>query len=260
MKLLIFFYHLLVANLFPGIILFLALNGLTRFVALLMLIAFWILCYVFIDKMILFFLGAREIIDSDNQELFQELKNQTYKAFETTPSVYLYSGNSLNCFILHSRKEWSVVLDRRLVSQMDSEQVGALVEFMVDFKKANLAWRFTKSVGLVISLISLIYWFWSRMFMLDQKGRPFKILAFFTLALFKPFFDAILLVGKGGASLECAQSLAPIVNMTRDLKPPFDYSQFLFDHIHDQKSGRELMIRYMESFPVLEGARVKRSF
>ncbi|MCO4753630.1 MAG: hypothetical protein KC478_04075, partial [Bacteriovoracaceae bacterium] len=159
MKLLVFAYHFLITNIFPAILIFLTFNGALRGGMFILWFCAWVICYLYIDKIILFFLGAREIIDNDFQELFQQLKSETYKRFEKQPKIYLYSGRSLKCFVFDSRNEWSVVLDRKLASRLNSEQTKALVDYLVRYKKTSAPWRLTKSLGLVILTIGVIYSF-----------------------------------------------------------------------------------------------------
>ena len=59
----------------------------------------WTLLYAYNDKLVLVYLSAREVIDTDEQELFQRIKNEVYKTNLPLPKVYLYSGNFSNCFI-----------------------------------------------------------------------------------------------------------------------------------------------------------------
>lgn len=223
-------------------------------------VTLWCLSYIYMDKIILFFLGAREIIDQDSQELFQQLKSETYKNFEKQPKVFLYPGNALKSFVLESRKEWSVVLDRSLVERMNKEQVKALVEYLVRYKKTNISWRLTKSNGLAALIVGLNYSFWSKLVMLDTRSKPYKVLSFFTLALFKPYVDGVLLAGKTSLRLECHESLEPLINVSKDMEPGLDYNQFLLDNLRDGANLRDLLLRRLEGFPVIERAVVKRSF
>lgn len=260
MKLLVFIYHFVLSSMLPVIVIALVFNGGVRVALVGTWILGWCLSYVYLDKIILFFLGAREIIDQDNQELFQQLKSETYRSFEKIPKVYLYGGNGLKGFVLSSRSEWSVVLDRSLPERMSPEQVKALVNYLVRYKKTGISWRQTKSFGLASLFVGLNFSFWSKLLMLPQDSRAFKILSFFSLAISKPYVDAVMLPGKSSLILECHESLEPLINVSRELEPGLNFNQFLFSNLGDDVSVRDLMLRRLEGFPVIERAVVKRSF
>tara|TARA_Y100000780_G_scaffold227170_1_gene242581 strand:- start:47419 stop:48096 length:678 start_codon:yes stop_codon:yes gene_type:complete len=221
---------------------------------------FWTLSYLYIDKIILFFLGAIEIIENDFQELFQQFKSETYKRFEKQPKIYLYSGKAQKCFIFESRGEWSIVLDRKLAAELDAVSTKALVEYLVTYKKTSAPWRITKSLGIVVLTMGAIYSFWSKILLLDTNSKVFKVVSLFSLALFRPFFDAALAFGRSAPKLECDNSLAPVIHRIKDFDPDLNYGQFIFDHLQENINPKSMMISYMESFPVIENAVLKRSF
>lgn len=259
MKLLVFSYHIILSTVLPSIVIFLAFSGPLRFVVLGVYLLLWCAAYTYMDKVILFFLGGREIIDQDNQQFFQQLKSESYKNFVKTPKVYLYGGHAPKCFVLESRKEWSVVIDRSLEKEMSLEQTRALVNFIVRFKKSKVAWRLTKSHGLATLVTGLSYWFLTKFLAMNTKGKVFKVVNFFVLAIFKPYLDAVLLTGKNKLQLEADQSLEPLINVGAQLDPGLDYNQFLLANLQEQINSKDLLIRRLEKYPVMEQAVIKRS-
>lgn len=260
MKLLVFLYHFFLSGLVPAMLIFFVFAGDARYFVLGGWSLAWCVLYTYMDKIILFFLGAREIIDQDNQELFQQLKSETYKEFEKMPKVYLYSGKALKVFLLESRGEWSVVLERGLVSKLDEEKSKSLVKYLVNFKKKDVAWRMTKSHGLAALVLGLNFTLWAKVFIFNPKGKAKKIANVFALALLKPYVEAVIVLGKSSFALDCDQSLEPLINMGKDLEPGLEYGPFLMSNLQDEANPKDLLVRRLELFPVIELASVKRSF
>ncbi len=116
-----------------------------------------VLLYTYLDKIVLILLSSREVIDTDEQKLFQCLKNESYKSFQKVPRVYVYSGDRDGCFILESRKEWTVVLSRKLVERLEVESLECFVKYLFDHKKKiSMSFR-TRVVSLLSMQIKAIH-------------------------------------------------------------------------------------------------------
>lgn len=118
----------------------------------------WSLFYAYSDKIVLIYLNAREVIDTDRQELFQRIKNEVYKTGQSEPKVYIYSGRQGNCFVSESRGTWSIVLERGLLKQLSSDQLEALVNYLFKFRRMGNPLIQTKVMGLSSSIYITIYW------------------------------------------------------------------------------------------------------
>lgn len=233
-------------------------EGLTRN----LILGVWVLLfgalYIFLDKVILYIIGAREIIDSDYQTLFQYIKSASYQNFENTPKVYVYSGFSLKAFVLNSRNEWSIVLDRKLMDQLSSEQIKYLINYLVKFNKTSIPWRQTKATGLNCFSIMIIYFFLRKVLFLDNNSYLFKVLAFFNLILLKPIFELIGYVGKSSKSkIKSHYSLESIVNINKEMIIPISFSSYAFSHIQNEINTKEMLVKLIETLPVLELSQVE---
>lgn len=257
MKFLVFVYHFAISNILPSLGIFLLFDGLARYVVLCIWIAFWTIGYVYLDKLILFTLGAREIIDQDSQEFFQHLKNESYKSFSSFPKVYLYPGNSLKCFVLESRSEWSIVMDRDLKNKMSPEQERDLASYLMNFHREGVAWRLTKAYGLCALMLSLNHFLWTRVVLLKEESNSYRVANFVSLALMKPFFEAALAPGRLKIKVEARSSLESIVNLGVNLSPGLDYNEFLFFSLREGASSKDLLIRRLEQYPTLDRAQIK---
>ncbi len=237
----------------PSIALYLLLEGLVLKVLLIGFLLLWGVVFTHLDKIILLFLNSREVIDTDEQSFFQALKNESYKSFENIPKVYLYSGGRESCFVLESRNEWIVVLERELIKKLTSEQEKALVEFLFDYKKTGRAWTQTKVMGLISLFYAVLYWTFKNIFFLRPNNVIFRSLSIFFINLMRPFTVV----------LECLIRKPRPVYVNDDLKPlvlqieknNFVYTDYLLGHLSDNLDTKSIIVRYLESFPVLENCR-----
>lgn len=176
--------------------------------------------FVYLDKFVLVYLNAREVIDTDEQRLFQKIKNEVYKTTTPIPKVYLCNASHQCCFILASRNSWSIVIDKNLLRKMSESELEMLTEFLFRFKAAGNPLIQTKVMGMSVLLLALIYamiknifkfLFWIIGLVLmyticfgstvvsDNPSRPFVILTLF----------AILLVLYNKFNLDSKLNLAP---------------------------------------------------
>ncbi len=259
MKILVYFYHLFIYSSLFSIMTMLIFEGLARNIILGTWIVLFTALYIFLDKIILYIIGAREIIDSDYQTLFQYIKSASYQNFETNPKVYVYSGFSLKAFVLNSRGDWSIVLDRKLMENLTSEQIKYLINYLVKFNKTSLPWRQTKSIGLNCFSIMVIYFFLRKVLFLNNNSYAFKVLSFFNLILLKPLFELIGYVGrfKSKTKIKCHYSLESIININKEVITPISFSSYAFSHIQNQIQTKEMLVKLIETMPVLEVSQIE---
>lgn len=131
-----------------GVICFIVFEGQILKASLILSFAMWTLLYTYTDKLVLIYLNAREVIDTDEQELFQRVKNEVYKTDLPIPKIYTYNGNSKNCFVTESRGTWSIVFEKNLLKNLTSEQLEALVKFTFQYKLKAAPLVQTKVMGL----------------------------------------------------------------------------------------------------------------
>ena len=236
-----------------GAIFFIVLEGnaLKQVLAFYILVMF--LVYSYLDKILLILLNAREVIGTDKHQLFQSIKNESYKTFKKEPQIYLYSGNKLNCFVLESRSEWVIVLERRILNQLNSQQVRSLVNYLYRFKGNGLGWYQTKAMGICALIYSLNFWIIQKVAFLNPKGTAYRILSIFSLMMVSPALVLLDYFAKKESEIISDQSLKAIVFQIE--KKTFTVGEFLLGHLLPNFDSQKLLIDYLESFPVLENCR-----
>lgn len=187
---------------FAGLVLlcgmsFIVFEGQVLKLSLILSFVVWTVLYTYTDKLVLIYLNAREVIDTDEQELFQRIKNEVYKTDLPSPRIYLYGGNSKNCFVTESRGSWSVVIDKKLLKSLSEEELEAFVKFLFQYKLKAAALLQTKVMGLssllflaVTALIRNLLWFVGIIYLL-------MIFQFLPVVKSNPslYFSSIILVG-----------------------------------------------------------------
>lgn len=196
------------------------------------------------------FINAREVIDTDEQLLFQNVKNVSYKSYEKLPSVYLYSGQKLNCFVFESRSEWAIVIERRLMDKLNSDQLESLVSFLYEYKKSNSAWYQTKAMGLCALIYSNVYFFLRNILFLNVDSKMFKVLSVFCIAMLRPLTGPIEKFARQGTVISVDENLKSIFYQLD--KSGLSFSEFIVGHLMSDFQMKSLLLNYLESFPVLE--------
>jgi len=244
----------LVTSVLPMLVIYLLAGGYTLYTSLVVWISFWFLLFTFSDKFILLFLGAREIIDADHWQFFQALNSEIYRSFEKIPKVYLYSGLGEKCFVLESRSEWSIVLDRNLLSSLSDEQIQSLVKYLVKFKKQGNVLLQTKGMGLTSVVIRSIYWL-SGLMAFSRDSNFFKTLVFIGLVLIKPIIDFLLIISKSKKRIECGECLRSIFFQIDQSEHNKTFIEFMLYHLEKDINLKELLVDYLEQFPVIENCK-----
>lgn len=255
MKFLISFYHFILSSIFPVILLMLIFPTQISILLILLWSFCWFVGYLYIDKSLLYLIGAREIAASDHSSLFQYLKNRTFIKNMKTPRIYTYSGRDpYGAIVLHSRSEWTLVLEERFLqsfrSTLTEEQLIKLTDFFVAFEEKRNAWKLTKSLGITSLTIYSIFRFWRSVFFGERGYRAFKVFSLFTLSVFKPFFDAALLA-YSAKTVKADKSLADIYQLSSVGRQDYNHSFFLLENLVEVSAIDELLVNYVENFSSL---------
>ncbi len=237
----------------PCILLYLVFDGVLLKVTTTLLLVTWGLLYLYIDKVLLILLNAREVIDTDQQILFQNIKNEAYKTYQKLPKVYLYTGQEDNCFVLESRNEWAIVIERSLLNSLDVEQHESLVNFLFSFKKSGKAWFQTKAMGVCSFAYNALYWVLNNVFFLKRDSILFRTLSVFAIGMLRPFIIPLEYFGKQKIEVPVDESLRSIYLQLN--KNSFSFTDYLVGHLDQVTDTRSLLTKYLESYPVMENCR-----
>jgi len=247
------FLYLLTSSL-PLMLVYLSTSGIFRIAMLSAVSISSILIFIYSDKFILLFLGAREVIDADNQTLFQALKSETYREHEKFPKVYLYSGHRVKAFVLNSRNTWSVVLDRSLIKSLNQEQVEALVNYLIRYKKEANCKIQTLGMGVSSVIIRINYWIWDK-FGFDQAGKTYKSCVFLTFIMIKPLIDIILKLTKSHKKVVCKAALKSVYLQVDQSVLDRSFIEFMVYHLETKINLSDITIEFLEEFPLLENCK-----
>ncbi len=246
----------IIVALFPAAIVYLLFSGfLQLFLLLFVLLAVALIC-LYSDKFILMFLGAREIIDADNQSFFQVLKTETYKELEDMPKVYVYTGHKVKAFVLNLRGEWSIVIDRKLLENVSEIQSRALVKYLLRVKNTQASKSQTIGMGTSAAIIKFNYWIWQRV-IIRSKGKALRLCVFLSLIMLKPLIEIILKISVNRESIFAEDELKPIYLQVDKLVTERSFTEFMLLHLQKDTSLKGCIIEYLESFPLLENCKFK---
>ncbi len=242
--------YLLVA-LFPVMFTYLTFSGFLRVALIILILVGVFLLTLFSDKVILLFLGAREITDFDQHDFFQILKTEVYKELEDKPTVYLYNGVGAKPFVFSLRNSWSIVLDRQLVERLDLNQTKALIKFLIHSKKKSGCKSQTIGMGVTSTLIFFTYSFWKKL-SFGRENTFFKTGIFMSFIMMKPLLESILSLSTNKENIICDPELKPVYLLITKDSYHKTFFEFMLNHLEADHGLNTGLIGYLESFPLLE--------
>lgn len=218
----------------------------------------WFIGLFYIDKVLLLFLGAREVIDTDEHHFFQILKNNAYKNRVHVPKVYLYDGNLENCFLFESFSSWTIVLDKRLLERLNDESMEKLVEFFYRYHiKEGKGFLKTKAMGVSVVFYLSIYWLLKNLFLHKTKSRFFKAFAGFVIIMTRPFMYPFEFILKINSRVPVDITLQ---QYSLRVEAQDTFSDYLLGLIIENKRFNEMIIQYMEGYPLFLECEFKHEF
>jgi hypothetical protein len=247
--------YLLVA-LFPGMLLYLSTSGVAQAVSLSLFAAALLVAFSYADKFVLAFLGAREIIDSDNPSFFQLLKTETYREVENLPTVYIYTGHRIKAFVLNLRGSWSIIIDRSLLDSLTSDQARSLVKHLITVKRKKSTKIQILGMGISAIIIKMVYWFPKKL-RFDTKKKKYKSIVFIGFIMLKPLIEVVLKLSITKEKIFCEDDLKSVCLRVDQSILERTFIEFMLMHLESNISFKECIIEYLEGFPLLENCKFK---
>jgi hypothetical protein len=192
-------FFLLICFLTLGLFLWVSLNGLLYFFGLLMLIIFLVITVGYPDTMTLLLLGARELRSGDEQNFFEAASQEAYKLAVPMPKLYFYNGTLERAFVLQTRNDISIILNKNLLDKASIEELkGICFELLLQVKK-GMAPKRTKAMF----ILGFLAWTLHATSAVVLNLIPFndirKASDWFLNYLFNPVFELIFKIIMGGS-------------------------------------------------------------
>lgn len=236
----------------PFALIYLIFEGGLRIFLIFLLFSIYLAVFFYADKFILFFLGAREIINADHQTFFRVVKSSVFNSFEVMPKVYLYSGNYKKAFVFDAGGRWSIAIDRKLLNSANEEELKALVEFLIATKKGGKAWLQTKCMGIIGTMLKLNVAVASFLLKWTNRKRLINTMIFLSLMFMKPVVELIRFLNYSGKIYSCPDGLKPIYYQNIGEERVKSFTQFISYQLIEDLNQNEIIKEYLESFPVFE--------
>lgn len=229
-------------------------EGSALYISIALILVSWLLVFINLHKLILVFLGAREIIDTDHQDLFQCIKFNVYSLNAKTPKVFSYSGTFKNCFILESESEWIIVLDKKLLQETSKEVLLDLVSYLFKYHQRGHGLLKTKVLGLLALYYSCLFGFFNNVLFLRPDTRSFKTLSTFFILMVRPVTLVLEKFLQRNNKVDAGENLRPLYLQCPLLKTS---DVFLELHSSEYPQVGKLLVDYIESFPVIRECEFK---
>jgi hypothetical protein len=94
--------------------------------------------FLFVDKFLLKVLNAKEIIETEKDEMYQLIKHQSFKNSVKSPKLFSYRGQIPKIFLLKGNRDYTLVFEESVFDQLSNEEVSSFVNFLlVNDRKGN---------------------------------------------------------------------------------------------------------------------------
>lgn len=127
---------LIIFVILAGLFFWITLSGFWLVLGMMLLLFFVVVSVTYLDRAVLFFLGAREVRSHDERLFFEAAAQEAYKLAVPVPELFFYNGSLERGFILQRGKSLSLVLSRALLSRADADDLRAICfELLLQAKK-----------------------------------------------------------------------------------------------------------------------------
>lgn len=137
---------------------------------LLLVLGFSVFSVLYHDKMILFYLGAREIRLPENPNFYRVASQEAYKLSLPMPSLYFYNGTIERGFVFHNHNSLSLVLNKELLDNCKPFELSAICFELLLQAKVGLAAKRTR----LTFLLGTVSWIGHSIGAILQKIIPVK--------------------------------------------------------------------------------------
>lgn len=192
---------------------------------------FLVITIGYADTMILFLLGAREVLSSDEKSFFEAASQEAYKLSVPMPRLYFYNGSLERAFVLQSRDQVSIIMNKNLLrNSLPGELSAICFELLLQVKK-GMAPKRTRTMF----ILGFITWIFHSVFGLLLTIFPFRevrrSIDWFLSYLIHPWLELLfrIMVGEGYfKKLEILLREYPaernqLANVGLKLRKPLDY-------------------------------------
>ena len=96
-----------------------------------------------------------------------------------------------------------------------------------------------------------------RLLFLDSNSKYFKALTIFVFGLSRPLFMLFELLGRRKKDIVVGLELKPVLNQLN--QSPMRLNEFIVSHFLENEKTEDLLLRYLDGFPVLENCGYEES-
>lgn len=208
----------------------------------------WAILVTFSEKVVLAFLGCREVIDRDYRSIFQCIKHEAYRRNVSAPKLYFHDSSQKKFLILQGYQSWTIVMDRELLFGLRENALKEFVAAVFDYRAMAGTKLNSQVMCLVACYGSIIHNFLRKVLFLKERGFLYKAFSSFALILLIPLALVLEKVSKSEIPLFKYPNLRELYFEKINAKNTKSYIDYFVEFLNNNVSLRYLLAAYLESY------------
>lgn len=140
-----------------------------------------------VDKFLLKLLNAREVIETEKDEIYQMIKHESFKNSVKSPKLYSYRGQIPKILLLKGAKEYTLVFEEKVFDQLTSQEISSFVNFLLVNDRENSSQLLSICYLIGVLLVKMVFGIRNLVFKIFKNDNFSKAIFLTGIFFIKPF-------------------------------------------------------------------------
>lgn len=146
-----------------------------------------LILFISVDKFLLKLLNAREVVETEKDEIYQMIKHESFKNSVKSPKLYSYRGQIPKILLLKGAKEYTLVFEEKIFDQLTSHEISSFVNFLLVNDRGNSSQLLSVCYLIGILLVKMVFGIRNLVFRVFKNDSFSKALFLTGIFFIKPF-------------------------------------------------------------------------
>lgn len=146
-----------------------------------------LILFISVDKFLLKLLNAREVVETEKDEIYQMIKHESFKNSVKSPKLYSYRGQIPKILLLKGAKEYTLVFEEKIFDQLTSHEISSFVNFLLVNDRENSSQLLSICYLIGILLVKMVFGIRNLVFRVFKNDSFSKAIFLTGIFFIKPF-------------------------------------------------------------------------